>query len=162
MTKEEKMLKLVEYAKIKFKKYKLIGWHLYFTNHCGVLGMCYYDRKRIRMSIPWLTQLGMHENKQVFLHEIAHALTSNKERAHGHVWEKNCKRVGCRDTMRDFKYSGTKKLPPKYMKNKKIKYYEGTCPACDWSALRSRRMSGNCPACVKLHNEGYEIIWTEL
>lgn len=113
MTKEEKMEKLVEYAKAKFKKYKMVGWHLYFTNHRGsTLGMCYYDRNRIRMSIPWIDSLGINENKNTFLHELAHALTDKDERSHGHVWRKNSKRVGCKD--RTGKYGGKKQLMRKY------------------------------------------------
>ena len=164
MNTQEKQEKLVEYSKKKFKQYKLSGWHLYFTNHYGTLGMCYYKEKKIRMSIPWITTLNLTENKQTFLHELAHALTDKNARSHGSEWRANCKRVGCSDWNGTYYYSGEKQLPKKYKTAaRQNKYYRGECPSCGRTIHRTRRTSCSCARCSGgSYNTDFKIVWTPM
>jgi len=112
---EDKIDRMVIFAKKKFKQYKLEEWTIYFTNHYGALGECYNKHKKIRISIPWINALSVSECKTLFLHELAHALTEDTARSHGSEWRKSCKRVGIPNE--PARYAGGKK--PKIKKHKK-------------------------------------------
>ena len=146
MTTEVMKEKLVEFAKKKFKQYKLVGWNIYFTNHSGVLGMCYNKQKKIRMSIPWMKTVGYRESCDTLLHEIAHALT--KHGGHTAEFYANCKRVGCKVQRC---YTGGKSLPSKYKRKVNNNYYSGSCPKCGREFATRIPTNQSCRRCYDIN-----------
>src|SRR5262245_51513217 len=73
----------------------LSDWSFAYNRRKRRLGLCYYPRKRLELSVHLVARNGDAEVRDTILHEIAHALTGP---GHGHdaAWKAACVRVGAR------------------------------------------------------------------
>lgn len=73
----------------------LSGWSFGFNRRMCALGMCFYDRRTIELSIHFVERNDLDEVRDTILHEIAHALVGP---GHGHdrVWKRKCVEIGAR------------------------------------------------------------------
>lgn len=90
------MKEVEEFAHNQLQKYNLQSWKFVWdTRACRRYGQCRYDKQEIGVSKKMAIINTLEENKNVILHEIAHALTGP---GHGHdrLWKQKCLLVGAR------------------------------------------------------------------
>lgn len=77
-----------------FIRYGLEGWKFGFNKRNRQLGVCYYQRKLIQVSI-WFVRLDdLSQLIDTIKHEIAHALVGSGHR-HDWVWKAKARELGC-------------------------------------------------------------------
>ena len=85
----------IKIANALFAKHNLTGWRFTINPRLSRAGgRCCYSRKIIDLSKTLMDTQNIYIVAQVIIHEIAHALTSPKERPHGKVWKENVLRIG--------------------------------------------------------------------
>jgi predicted SprT family Zn-dependent metalloprotease len=82
-------------ARDLFAAHGLAGWTFGFNRRKRSLGVCFYHRRAIELSLPFVERNGPAEVRDTLLHEIAHALVGP---GHGHdaLWRRKCLEVGAR------------------------------------------------------------------
>jgi SprT-like family len=120
-------------------------WSLVFGQAQTYFGICDKRQKRITISAPLTLQNDIDEVRDVVLHEIAHALTT--DRGHGRLWEAKARMVGCRP---ERCYRQLRQPPPRFV---------GTCPACGYETTAYRRNRVSCGRCDTTFNPAYLIAW---
>jgi predicted SprT family Zn-dependent metalloprotease len=79
-------------------RFYLPGWKVQITQNVDCFGQCLGDNEIIELSAP-LAEVGtITEFLETVLHEIAHGLTWQEEKAHGPKWKKMCRLLGCPTT----------------------------------------------------------------
>jgi predicted SprT family Zn-dependent metalloprotease len=70
-------------------------WSFGFNRRKRTLGVCFFHRRTIELSMPFVERNGPDEIRDTVLHEIAHALVGP---GHGHdaVWKRKCLEVGAK------------------------------------------------------------------
>ena len=132
---------------------ELPGWSFRFDGSVRRFGCCKYTRKEITLSAK-LTELNNESDvRDTMLHEIAHALLSKAE-GHGYLWKETVKKLGGKP---ERCYSGKDIKTPE-------KSFRGTCPGCQRTIERFKRMQIACGRCCKKHNGGkftndYKFNW---
>lgn len=109
-----------------------LGWRTNFTKTDKFIAACFYDQKRIVISIPHLNARSETELKDTILHEIAHALVGWGH-AHDEVWRKKALEIGCQDPKpcAPSNVDGGRALNPVEIKPEaKIKSINQFCPVC--------------------------------
>jgi predicted SprT family Zn-dependent metalloprotease len=73
----------------------LPDWGFRYNRQKCALGMCFYHRRTIELSIHFVERNAMDEIRDTILHEIAHALVGP---GHGHdaIWKRKCRQIGAR------------------------------------------------------------------
>jgi len=73
----------------------LLNWSFAFNRRKTTMGVCFYTRRTIELSIHFVERNEDAEIRDTLLHEIAHALVGPR---HGHdaVWKAACRRIGAR------------------------------------------------------------------
>ena len=130
---------ITKIAKDLLVEHNLSNWEFAFDLAENRSGVCYYDRKLIRLSVTYCIKATMDEIINTLLHEIAHALVGPN---HGHdsVWRRKAQSIGC---------SGER---CHYVKHTQPKYI-GTClcPKMKWERhrLTKKARTGYCPRCLE-------------
>jgi predicted SprT family Zn-dependent metalloprotease len=89
-----------------FVRFYLPGWKVRFTQDVESFGQCLGDEELIELSLP-LAEVGtITDFLETVLHEIAHGLTWQEEKAHGPKWKKMCRLLGCPTTATSGKRGG--------------------------------------------------------
>lgn len=74
------------------------AWSFGFNNHKSSLGMCYYQTKRVELSMEWMkiNTSSPADMEEVIRHEIAHAIDFLKrgKSDHSKKWKRICVQVG--------------------------------------------------------------------
>lgn len=133
---------------------KSIGYRFEFNNKKRAFGTCYYNQKKIGLSLPLCTENLDKIDSRIYntiLHEIAHALSvhvygARNSRGHGANWINIAKQIGC-DGKRCFD-SETVNMP----KSK----YTLTCDSCGYKSPKHRKVTVKyaCAKCCREHNGG--------
>jgi len=76
-------------------QYGLKDWQFEWSNERRILGRCFYKRKVIRLSRPYVELNDESEVVDTILHEIAHAI-AGYEADHGPIWQAVAKGLGAR------------------------------------------------------------------
>ena len=71
---------------------KKLGWTYKFIRAKKISGQCYYDKKIIELSLPFVLVNNFATVNNTILHEIAHALTEGH--FHDEVWQAMCVKIG--------------------------------------------------------------------
>jgi predicted SprT family Zn-dependent metalloprotease len=125
----------------------LHGWSLVFGQAQTYFGICYKRQKRITISALLTLLNDIDEVRDVILHEVAHALTT--DRGHGRLWKAKARMVGCR---------------PERCRPASVHYpparFVTTCPACGYQTTGYRRTRSSCGKCDTKFNPAYLLVWT--
>ncbi len=113
-------------AKSLMAEHKLRRWVFVFNRGKRTLGMCDFTRKRIELSMYFVTHNDEAAVRDTVLHEIAHALAGEKA-GHGPKWKAVCKRIGAIPKRLDHEA-----VMPKG-------HWVAVCPSCGESHRRFRR-----------------------
>jgi predicted SprT family Zn-dependent metalloprotease len=133
---------------------KSIGYRFEFNNRKRAFGVCYYNQKKISLSLPLCTENLDKVDSRIYntiLHEIAHALCVyvygiKQGKGHGSCWRSIATQIGC-DGKRCFE-SETVNLP----KGK----YSLICDNCGRETQKHRKVTRQyaCGKCCNAHNGG--------
>jgi predicted SprT family Zn-dependent metalloprotease len=99
-----KKAQLERFAKQKFQQYVLDNWRIVFVNEDyqrGSYAHCILAFKEICIEEKTVKEFKIHTLKDIFLHELAHALLGgiNKVKGfpqHGKLFREMCKNIGCK------------------------------------------------------------------
>ena len=80
-------------ARTAMRAHGLTGWTFAFNNRKGAFGVCYHDRKQIKLSSILTQHASKAQVQQTIGHEIAHALVGH-EAGHGPVWRHQMRAMG--------------------------------------------------------------------
>jgi hypothetical protein len=110
------------------------GWRTNFTKHGQWIAACFFDEKRIVISIPHLNARSEAELIQTVKHEIAHAL-AGFDAGHGDKWVEEAKKVGIDNPVACIKGftnvdKGQAISPVEVKEAKPIKALKTLCPKC--------------------------------
>jgi predicted SprT family Zn-dependent metalloprotease len=146
----QKSLDARDLAMRLMRQYGLHDWCLAFNGRKRTLGLCWYERKVIALSVH-LCELNPPEIvEDTIRHEIAHAL-AGPGTGHGPVWQAMAREVGA-----DPKRACTDCVMP-------VGRWQATCPGCGQAYhrhRRPRRLNGwYCPPCGP---ERGALIWQRL
>jgi predicted SprT family Zn-dependent metalloprotease len=124
-------------ARRLIEHHRLDDWQFGFNRRRRSLGLCWYERRRIELSIYFAARHDEAEVRDVILHEIAHALAGPKA-GHGTKWRAICRKIGARPE----RCSDTAMPAGRW---------RATCPSCRQEFNRIRRPMRNrrymCPTC---------------
>lgn len=133
---------------------KGIGYRFEFNNKKRAFGTCYYNQKKIALSLPLCTENLDKIDSRIYntiLHEIAHALSVHVYgirlgKGHGSYWQSIARQIGC-DAKRCFD-SETVNMP----KGK----YSLICDSCGYESPKHRKVTVKyaCGHCCREHNGG--------
>jgi predicted SprT family Zn-dependent metalloprotease len=90
-----KALAIQKLARELLDRHGLGDWSFAFNRRRRSLGYCWYDRRRIELSIYLVERNEAVEIFDTLLHEIAHALVGPGH-GHGPVWKRKCLEIGAR------------------------------------------------------------------
>lgn len=124
------------------------GWAFDFDKAKRRAGACYYNQKKISLSLPLAKVRSKEMTKNTILHEIAHAVVGPGH-GHNHVWKRKAIEIGC-DGKRCFSDA------------KIIGKWQATC-AHGKTYSRHRRPTGNasCSCEGKKFNPKSILVWKE-
>ena len=98
----EKVKELQQFSDSKFSEYNLGGWHLIFQNRedlhwlnvrtNNVTGIMTLAMKLIIIPVETIMEFKIHTLKDIFLHELAHAISKE---AHTKKFREAAKQIGC-------------------------------------------------------------------
>jgi predicted SprT family Zn-dependent metalloprotease len=131
-----------------FAAHGLAGWTFGFNRRKQAMGMCFYDRRAIELSVHFVARNSADEIRDTLLHEIAHALVGP---GHGHdaVWQAKCLEVGARPVR-----CGDAAMPDGR--------WQATCNSCGLrhhKHRRPKRMRGwYCARCGVLRGQ---LVWEQ-
>lgn len=99
-----KKKQLERFAKQKFQQYVMDDWRIEFVNECynsGSYAHCITAFKRIYIEEQTVEEFKIHTLKDVFLHELAHAMLGDVNHIkgfpkHGKLFRDICKKIGCK------------------------------------------------------------------
>lgn len=74
-------------------RHGLQGWSFRFNRRKRAMGMCFYQQRRLELSVYLVQRNGPEEILDTLLHEIAHALVGLGH-AHDAVWQQKCFEIG--------------------------------------------------------------------
>lgn len=124
------------------------AWSFGFNRRKRSLGLCYYERKRIELSWPYVMRNDEASVRDTILHEIAHAI-AGREAGHGPKWKAICRRIGATPERCD----AEAEMPTGRWRAK--------CPACGREFHRHRRPMRQAKyACAKCGPARGSIIFT--
>lgn len=72
------------------------GWKFGFNNRKRSLGICFFDKKEIQLSLAFLSNMTVADMRETVLHEIAHAIVG-PDHGHDQVWKETARRIGCKE-----------------------------------------------------------------
>jgi len=104
----------------------LDDWTFGFNRRKRSLGLCYYQRKRIELSVHFVVANDAAEVRDTLLHEIAHAM-AGQAAGHGPRWKAICEKIGARPQRLD-----VHAVMPRGK-------WHATCPGCGKRFTRHRR-----------------------
>lgn len=98
MTEEKKLKHFGAKALFLMKKHGLWDWKFSFNNRSNIYGICYLNRKEIKLSKIYVTQAPETDIVDTIKHEIAHALAFVRygDTGHGPGWKAQCRQIGAR------------------------------------------------------------------
>lgn len=138
----------------------LEGWKVRFNPRMTrALGRCIPSQKTIEYQPRYMQQNGYEQVLTTVIHEVAHAVSITRYGVwagggHGANWARVARELGLENPKA---INTTAKLTKKFT---------GTCPGCNQTWERDRRMMGAiCPPCRRAHLAGdterrYTINWT--
>jgi predicted SprT family Zn-dependent metalloprotease len=99
-----KKAQLEKFAKQKFQKYVLDNWKIVFVNDCyntGSYAHCITAFRGIYFEEQTVKEFKIHTLKDIFLHELAHAMLGDVNYVkgfpiHGKLFRDICKKIGCK------------------------------------------------------------------
>jgi predicted SprT family Zn-dependent metalloprotease len=128
---------VIQLATDLFAAHGLHDWSFGLNRRKRSLGMCFYGRRVIELSIYLVENNDASEVRDTLLHEIAHALVG-PEHAHDAVWQQKCCEIGARPER-----CGQAWMPPGR--------WQAVCSSCGQRFhrhRRPRRLRGwHCRAC---------------
>ncbi len=92
---DEKRLWVLQTARQLLEKHGLSHWNVSFNNRKRSVGLCYFNRKTIELSSPFVDNNDEEEIRETILHEIAHALVG-PEHGHDQVWMSKALEIGAK------------------------------------------------------------------
>jgi predicted SprT family Zn-dependent metalloprotease len=103
----------------------LQDWSFAFNRRKRSMGMCFYERQAIELSIWFIERNAEEAIRDTLLHEIAHALVGP---GHGHdeVWKQKCIAIGAQPVR-----CGQADMP--------AGRWQARCTSCDFCYYRHRR-----------------------
>jgi predicted SprT family Zn-dependent metalloprotease len=104
----------------------LADWSFGFNRRKRTLGLCWYRRQRIELSLHFTLANDEPLVRDTILHEIAHALAGEKA-GHGPRWKALCTQIGCKPERCDRSAA----MPPGR--------WRAACPGCGHEFSRHRR-----------------------
>jgi predicted SprT family Zn-dependent metalloprotease len=122
-------------------------WSLVFGQAQSYFGICYKRKRCITISAPLTLLNDVHEVRNTILHEIAHALTT--DRGHGRLWKAKARLLGFRP---ERCYPESVHRPPAQ--------FVGTCPTCGYETTAHRRNRVSCGKCDTKFNPVHLLVWT--
>ncbi len=124
------------------------GWSFAFDNAKRRAGACHYTTQRITVSRYLAARFTDEENRQVLLHEIAHAL-AGAHAAHGAAWKRIARDLGYTGGVTHHGETAVELAP-----------WVGTCPA-GHTAYRHRRASRqmSCAKCAPTFDDRFLFTW---
>jgi len=124
------------------------GWSFAFDNAKRRAGACHFASQRITMSRYLVARFSDEENRQVLLHEIAHALAGPRA-AHGPAWKRIARGLGYTGGVTHHGETAVELAP-----------WVGTCPA-GHVAYRHRRATRamSCAKCARTFDERHLFTW---
>jgi predicted SprT family Zn-dependent metalloprotease len=90
-----KTVAVLKQARDLLDRHGLGDWVVAFNRRRRSLGYCWYDMRRIELSIYLVERNGEAEILDTLLHEIAHALLGPGH-GHGPAWKRKCLEIGAR------------------------------------------------------------------
>jgi len=108
------------------RHYHLHDWTFAWNRRKRALGMCFWGKKQIELSLPFVQRNDEAAVRDTILHEIAHALAGQKA-GHGPAWKRICRQIGATPERCD----NTAEMP----KGKWV----AKCPGCQKEFSRHRR-----------------------
>ena len=145
----------IEYARSKMIEFKLYGWSLSFNNGKKRLGVTKFPKREISISKYVLDSDDESVFREVFLHELAHAIDFERNGLrgglqHDRVWSEICVSLGL---------IPKRTLPNNWIEKLGIKLnYTLSCNYCGYENQKDRisfRKRYLCPCC--LEERGAEI-----
>jgi predicted SprT family Zn-dependent metalloprotease len=127
----------------------LDDWVIEFGYAKKQFGVCFRQKKIIRLSAPLVRLNSVERVTNTILHEIAHALTTG---GYTPQWRETARASGC-DGERCYSRATTR-VP--------LRPWVGHCPQCGQTVLRHRRAQISCARCDQQYNPAYHLIWTKL
>lgn len=113
-------------ARFYFDKFGMNKWKLCFNRTKKNLGICDHDQKIIFLSIYLLKYNKYKIIKDIFLHELAHALIGYKHN-HNEKWKRAAKLLGCSETEAIYQNPDLIWILPEYI---------GECRSCNLETKR--------------------------
>ena len=122
-------------------------WSFAFNRRKRSLGVCYYERKRIELSVYYIARNEEPSIRDTILHEIAHALAGRRA-GHGAAWKAICRALGATPQRCDSQAA----MP--------AGRWHATCPSCQRVYTRHRRPQRHATyACRKCGRERGPIVF---
>ena len=131
------------------------GWTFEFDRAKTRFGVCYYNRKQIKLSKVLTVHRDESSVRNTILHEIAHALVGHGH-GHNHVWRRKALEIGC-NAERVTDDENLNKISPETFNN-----YVGICPnghRAYRSRLTERAKRMSCGKCSSVYNPQYKFEW---
>jgi SprT protein len=133
-------------ARQRMDQHGLHRWSRVFGQAQTYFGLCDKRQQRITISAPLTLLNNLEEVREVMLHEIAHATTTDP--GHGRLWQAQARLLGCRP---ERCYHQVRQPPPPFV---------GTCPGCGAETTAYRRRRVSCGRCDATFNPAYLLVWT--
>lgn len=128
----------------------LTGWKIVWDSAKRRAGACNHSKKTLSFSKSLMPLYPKDVQRDVVLHEVAHALAGPKA-AHGPKWKQKARAIG----------ASPKALLPGWLPASPAKWV-GHCPRCGQARHlhRSPRRVVSCGACSKKFDRNLIFVWT--